>query len=77
MFKQQLQKRCGIWHPFTFNEDKINIFGKKVKIYFTSPAITVANSKVNSVMKIYLSQVLYFFAVMYKIYPIQKNIKLL
>ena len=43
-----------------FQEDKINIFGKKV----TS---IVLNSKVNSMMKIYLSQMLYFLAVMYKI----------
>ena len=49
------------------------------KLNYISPqlAITLLNEKVNSVMKVYLSQMLYFFAAMYKIYPIKKNIKLL
>ena len=49
-----------------FQEDKINIFGKKLKYISLQLVIIVLNSKVNSVMKMYLSQ-MYFFAVMYKI----------
>ena len=47
-----------------FQEDKINIFDKKVTYILCQLAIIVVNSKVNSVMKIYLSQMLYFCAVM-------------
>ena len=36
-----------------FQEDKINIFDKKVEIYFTSTGHYLLNSKANSVMKMY------------------------
>ena len=57
-----------------FQEDKIIYLAKKLKYISLQLVIIVLNSKVNLVMKMYLRQMLYFFAVMYKIYPIQKNI---
>ena len=60
-----------------FQEDKVNIFGKKLKYISLQLAIIVLNSKVNSLMKMYVRPILYFFVVIYKVYLVQKNIKLL
>ena len=59
-----------------FQEDKIIYLAKKFIYISLQMAIIALNSKVNSVMKMYLRPMLYFFALMYKVYPIQKNIKL-
>ena len=47
---------------------------KKLKYISLQLAIILLNSKVNSLMKMYLRLMLYFFAVIYIIYPVQKNI---
>ena len=60
-----------------FKEDLINIFDKMLEYISVQLVIIVWKQKVNSLIEMHLSPMLYFFAVMYKIYPIHKNIKLL